>query len=87
MHNKYVCILYLGQSCIELIPPIVGSEIEHCTSGRMGEGHRGDTCIVTYRNTIYQVNELWSCQDNMAWTFTSGDQYYMHIVIYYTVIY
>lgn len=51
------------------------SEIRHCTSGRTGLGRQGDTCIVTYRrNLVYRVNELWYCQDNIAWTLMSGNQ-------------
>jgi len=59
-------------TCNELIPPIMGSEIRNCTSGSIGLGNQGDNCTVTYSNTTHQVNELWSCQDNMAWTIISG---------------
>ena len=63
---------YVGQQCRELIPYVEGSEIKNCTSNITGFGLQGDTCIVTYSNRIWQVNELWSCQENAQWRNISG---------------
>lgn len=57
------------------MPQVMGSEIRNCTYGRTGLGLQGDTCVVTYRrNSVYQVDELWYCQDTSTWTITSGNQ-------------
>ena len=66
--------IYVGPSCNEPMPQIMDSEIHNCTSGTTGQGNIGDTCIVTYRLEVHQVNELWSCQDYMVWTLISGNE-------------
>ena len=70
-NNCVVCI-YADQQCIELAPSIEGSEVTNCTSGVPGVGYQGDTCIIVYNNTVGQVNQLRSCQENREWTITSG---------------
>ena len=66
------CTCSLGQQCNELVPTIMGSEIKNCTSGVTGFGPQGDTCIITYSIIIFQVNELWSCQESAQWMRVSG---------------
>ena len=71
-----MCMSYLrhdiGQECIGLTSNVEGSKITNCTSGITQFGYQGDTCVVIYNNTIGQVKELWSCQENGEWISTSG---------------
>ena len=71
----------IGSSCNEFIPTINGSKISNCTSGKIGQGYDGDTCVLTYNNSGYQVNELWSCQDNSNWMLIFGNQRNIHVYI------
>ena len=77
----YVCTYtYIGQECIGLASNIEGSEIINCTSGITRFGYQGDTCVIIYNNTLGQVKEIWSCQENGEWINTSS--MYKHKQIY-----
>lgn len=64
--------IYVDQQCIELPSSTEGSEVTNCTSGVPGVGYQGDTCIIVYSNTMGQLYQLRSCQENTEWIMTSG---------------
>lgn len=72
MYNALCVYMFIGVQCTELMPPYEEYVIENCTSGITRVGYLGDTCIISYNNSMNQVIELWSCQDNREWRTISG---------------
>ena len=95
VHTTYICVYnyilriivmyigtYEGQRCIELPQSTEGFEVINCTSGVAGVGYHGDTCVIVYSNTMGQLYQLRSCQENTGWTIISGN--YVNLTYIYT---